>query len=70
MVEHEIRADEVHPGDYLAGLGRVQSFNDSGGAPGKRRVTLYSEGQDWRVNVHPSHRVVVLRKAAFDEDDR
>jgi hypothetical protein len=62
MTEYEIRADEVKPGDYLAGLGRVQSFNDSGGnAQRKRRITLYSEGDDWRVNVHPSHHVVVLR---------
>lgn len=59
--EIEIRADEVKPGDYLLGLGRIQSYNDSGGT--RRRITLFSEGSDFRVNLHPLHRVVVLRDA-------
>ena len=57
--EHEIRADEVKPGDYLLGLGRVQSFN-LGGQGSRRRVTLSSEWDLWRVSVHPQHRVVVI----------
>lgn len=63
MIEQEIRADEVKPGDYLAGLGRVQNYSE-----GNRRVTLHSEGNDWRVSLDPRHRVVVLRRVAFDED--
>ena len=59
--EYEIPADQVKPGDYLLGLGRVQSFNDSGGSPSKRRITLFSEGNDWRVNLNPHSQVVVLR---------
>lgn len=56
QVEHEIRADEVKPGDYLAGLGRVQGYSE-----GKGRVTLYSGGNDWRVSLDRRHRVVVIR---------
>jgi hypothetical protein len=56
MNEHEIRADEVKPGDILAGLGRVQAYTHHRG-----RVTLHSEWGLWRVSVHPLHRVVVLR---------
>lgn len=57
-VEHELRADEVKPGDYLAGLGRVQSYSES-----KGRVTLRSEGKDWRVSLDKRHRVVVILDA-------
>jgi hypothetical protein len=58
--EIEIRADEVKPGDYLPGLGRVQSFS-VGGQGSQRRVTLFGEGDFWRVSLNPRHRVVVLR---------
>lgn len=57
ITEHEIRADEVRPGDYLAGLGRVQSVTTH------QRITLHSEGNDWKVSVDPRHRVVVIRNA-------
>lgn len=54
--EIEVRADQVKPGDYLLGLGRVQSYSEGAG-----RVALASEGNDWRVRLDPRHRVVVLR---------
>jgi hypothetical protein len=54
--EIEVRADAVQCGDYLLGLGRVQAFTQYG-----KRVTLHSEGDDWKVSVHRLHRVVVLR---------
>jgi hypothetical protein len=57
MAEIEIRADEVKPGDYLLGLGRVQSFTSGG-----KRITLTSEWDLWRVTLNPRHRVVVLRR--------
>jgi hypothetical protein len=59
--ETTVRASEVQPGDYLAGLGRVQSFNDSGGPVSRRRITLFSEGNDWKVTLNPRHEVVVIR---------
>ena len=61
VIEYEVRADQVKPGDYLPGLGRIQTTNDSGGPLTRRRITLYSEGGDWRVIVHPGHPVVVIR---------
>lgn len=54
-IEHEVRADEVKPGDYLPGLGRVQSVNT-----GPRGVKLFSEGNDWTVFLDKRHRVVVI----------
>lgn len=59
--EIQVRADAVQCGDYLAGLGRVQSFTH-GGNSNARRVTLSSEGNDWKVNIHPMHPVVVIRR--------
>jgi hypothetical protein len=56
VTEYEIRADEVQPGDYIAGLGRVQSFTKYG-----QKVTLASEWDLWRLSVLGSHRLVVLR---------
>ena len=56
MTEVEIRADEVKLGDVIAGLGRVQSFNQYG-----KRVTLGSEWDLWRLSVLGAHRIVVLR---------
>jgi hypothetical protein len=57
MDEIEVRADEVRLGDYLLGLGVVQTRNLYRG-----QVTLYSEGPLWRVTVDAAHRVVVLRR--------
>lgn len=60
-VEQKIRADEVKCGDYLLGLGRVQSYSEWPDSQGRKRVTLHSEGNDWKVSVHPLHPVVVVR---------
>jgi hypothetical protein len=57
MDEIEVRADEVRLGDYLLGLGVVQTRNLY-----RRQVALYSEGPLWRVIVDAAHRVVVLRR--------
>jgi hypothetical protein len=54
--EIEVRAREVECGDYLLGLGRVQSVTTA------NRITLHSEGNDWKVMLDPRHPVVVLRE--------
>lgn len=55
-LEHEVRAGDVKLGDYLAGLGRVQSLTTYG-----KRVTLHGEFDLWRASVDRAHRVVVIR---------
>lgn len=54
--EIEVRAHAVKLGDWVLGLGRVQSITMT------KRITLHSEGNDWRVDLDPHASVVVLRK--------
>lgn len=62
MGEREIRADEVKPGDYIAGLGRVQSYTHYG-----QRCTLFSEWDLWKLSTLRAHRLVVVDSDASRE---
>lgn len=54
--EIEVPAYAIKLGDYLAGVGRIQSKTTYG-----KRVTLRGEGDDWKLDVHKLHPLVVLR---------
>jgi hypothetical protein len=55
-LEIEVPAYAIRLGDYLAGVGRIQSKTSQG-----KRVVLRGEGDDWKLDVHKLHPLVVLR---------